>query len=174
MEFIVCVPAPHVWNKKDRNKFSGLKWDSNDKSGPGRRISFAMSFWLCAAIAAFASEAPIHQGQDSIAGAQAPFTNTYANKCVRTYQAYMEENNYIKEHKLIRTKGKNSYIEMITVNISSLHDGSRAWLAEQTAEVILVQEHRMTSLKAFGKIPGYEIIFSPARRTVFTGLIISM
>ena len=57
-------------------------------------------------------------------------------------------------------------MDIISANITSLSDSARQWLSEQTAEIILIQEHRALTLREFGKIPGYDVIFSPARRTM--------
>ena len=126
-----------------------------------------MCFWLCAVIAAYASEAPTHRGQEAHTGAQPAFSNiNQTRRCLRTYQAYMLDSDYVKQHKVITANGTSRHMDIITANITSLHDDAPSWLAEPSADSILVQEHRLTSLKSFGKNPGYDVIFSPARRTI--------
>ena len=58
------------------------------------------------------------------------------------YAKYLEEHNYIKENRVVKTKGDAKHIHIITVNVTSLHEVNRKWLAEQSADIILVQEHR--------------------------------
>ena len=94
------------------------------------------------------------------------FSRTQVSRCVHTYKSFMRNNKYIKKHEVIRTKGQQAHMDIITANITYLSDAARAWLCEQTADIILVQEHRMLTRGEFGKIPGYDVIFSPARRTV--------
>ena len=84
----------------------------------------------------------------------------------KSYQIYLEENNYIKQHKVLKVKGKQAYISIITANLTSLSDAARQWLSEQTADIILIQEHHVYSERAFGKIPGYTLVFSPAQKTI--------
>ena len=52
---------------------------------------------------------------------------------------------------LVSRSRATSHIQIITVNITSLHDVSRTWLSEHSADVILVQEHRMIYKSKFGK-----------------------
>ena len=55
---------------------------------------------------------------------------------------------------------------MTIANITSLHEETQKWLSEQTSDTIHIQEHRMRHAGQFGKIPGYALIFSPARKTL--------
>ena len=98
--------------------------------------------------------------------AEEPFQTVHVNRIQHTYREYPQSNNYIKENKVIKVRGKEQFLHIITMNITALHDVTRAWLVEQTADIILVQEHRMVTLGQFGKIPGCDIMFSPARRTI--------
>ena len=74
----------------------------------------------------------------------------------------------IKANKVLRVKGKQKYIDVISVNITTCHDTARDWLCEQTADIILIQEHHMFYRGQFGLIPGYTMVFSPARRTMYS------
>ena len=90
-------------------------------------------------------------------------------KCnTRMYQTFLEENKYSKQHKQLRARGKASHINIITVNVTSLSEAARKWLGEQTADVILLQEHHLYSKQAFGMIPGYTLVFSPAQKTMYS------
>ena len=94
------------------------------------------------------------------------FSRNQTTRCLHTYKTYLSENNFIKQHVVVQTKGHKTHMDIIFANITSLSDSARQWLSEQTAEIILLQEHRALTLREFGKIPGYDVIFSTARRTI--------
>ena len=83
----------------------------------------------------------------------------------------MRDNNFIKKHEIVRVspQGIPKFMDIITVNITTLSDSARSWLASQTADIILIQEHRCLTRRQFGMIIGFEVIFSPARRTMLSG-----
>ena len=64
---------------------------------------------------------------------------------------------------ICKEKGRNADVIITTVNISSLNNVARRWLSEQNSDMILMQEHRRLTKKAFGHIPGYSLVFSLAR-----------
>ena len=80
----------------------------------------------------------------------------------------MQTNNYIKANKVLHVKGKQKYVDVISVNLTTCHDPARSWLSEPAADIILIQEHHMFYRRQFGEIPGYTLMFSPARRTMYS------
>ena len=101
-------------------------------------------------------------------GAQAPHYQPHIKRRTKQYEQMLKTNNFIKPNKVLRVSGKQRYIDIISVNITTCHDTARDWLCEQTADIILIQEHHMLYKGQFGKIPGYTLIFSPARRTMYS------
>ena len=62
---------------------------------------------------------------------------------------------------MVKTRGDAKHIHLITVNVTSLHEVNRKWLADQSADIILVQEHRLLHEKYLGKsldIPLYSAL----------------
>ena len=92
----------------------------------------------------------------------------HTKRNTKRYQTYLEEKSYIKQQKVCKLKGKHAYISIITANLTSLSDAARQWLSEQTADIILIQEHHLYNERAFGKIPGYTLVFSPAQKTIYS------
>ena len=71
----------------------------------------------------------------------------------RSYHEYLQQNNYMKSNKVIKVKGKQTYISIITVNLTSHSEAARQWLCEQTADILL-PEHHMFSMKKLGIYQG--------------------
>ena len=120
----------------------------------GCRTGPAVAVWALVAMAVLAfsdgHQVAHMQGLDH----SRAFTRTQHKRYVKSYKAFMHD---------------SKYMDIITVNITALSDSARSWLAAETADIILVQEHRCLSRKEFGIILGFEVIFSPARRTLLSG-----
>ena len=87
-------------------------------------------------------------------GAQAPHYQPHIKRRTKQYEQMLKTNNCIKPSKVLRVSGKQKYIDIISVNITTCHDTAREWLSEQNADIILIQEHHMLYTGQFGVIPG--------------------
>ena len=157
---------------KDLNPSCGHKGSEEDAKSQGRRSKLSLAYVLFAAIAVLANADLQGTQMGTTHGQQAQdFTRLQTDRRTSAYKQFMADNNFIKSHKVVQahSQGKQRAMEVITVNITSLSDGAREWLAAQTADIILVQEHRCLYRKEFGRIPGFETVFSPARRTMLSG-----
>ena len=112
--------------------------------------------WLAlAAMAAILGAADGHQVGSTMAQApHSPYATQQHKRYVSTYKNFMSDNNFIKKHEVVHRHGLGhpKYMDIITVNVTSLSEGARAWLCSQTADIILVQEHHCLTRKEFGQI----------------------
>ena len=99
-----------------------------------------------------------------------PFDTTHIKRRTVRYEQHLKQHNYIKPNKISKDKGTPAFVSVISVIIISFSEEARKWFANQEVEIILIQEHRMLSQKAFGRIPGYSLVFSPARRTMLNSM----